>query len=135
MSTSLKVLVLAGGPDRERQVSLQSGKTIAGAIAPQLVRATIKNANVILTFNTFGSTLKLRNDPVPNKAGYGFEVAGADGKFQPATARVGSGQSVVLTCKAVTAPVAVRYAWHMWPTVTLFNERGIPAEPFNVTVK
>ena len=28
----MKVMVLAGGPDREREVSLQSGKQVAGAL-------------------------------------------------------------------------------------------------------
>jgi sialate O-acetylesterase len=62
----------------------------------------------------------------------GFEVAGKDGEFHPAAARIVSKDTVELTCPAVEVPVSVRYAWHNWiePPVTLQNSEGLPAEPF-----
>ena len=62
----------------------------------------------------------------------GFEVAGADGVFHPAQARIVSKDTVELSCSAVAKPVSVRYAWHNWvePPVTLQNSAGLPAEPF-----
>jgi sialate O-acetylesterase len=62
----------------------------------------------------------------------GFEAAGADGKFYPASARIVSKDAVELTCAEVKTPVSVRYAWHSWvePPVTLQNSAGLPAEPF-----
>ena len=64
----------------------------------------------------------------------GFELAGSDGKFQTARARIASANEVELTCGAVPAPVAVRYAWANWvePPVTLQNSAGLPAEPFQM---
>jgi sialate O-acetylesterase len=62
----------------------------------------------------------------------GFEVAGADGKFHLAQARIVSGNMVELTCTEVAVPISVRYAWTNWPEppVTLQNSAGLPAEPF-----
>ena len=61
----------------------------------------------------------------------GFTVAGADGKFVPAEARVGGGNVVLISSPAVTNPVAVRYAWSSDPVgCNLYNEAGLPAAPF-----
>jgi sialate O-acetylesterase len=67
----------------------------------------------------------------------GFEVAGVDGGFQAAHARVVGSSSVELVCEAIPEPVAVRYAWAGWvePPVTLQNGAGLPAEPFSTAVR
>lgn len=62
-------------------------------------------------------------------ASSGFELAGADGMFHPATARVEAGQLVV-TSPQVARPKALRYAWRNAPDATLFNAEGLPAGPF-----
>jgi sialate O-acetylesterase len=59
----------------------------------------------------------------------GFEVAGADGKYSPAEAKI-EGESVIVSSVAVPAPVSVRYAWAANPTCNLFNKDGLPASPF-----
>ena len=59
----------------------------------------------------------------------GFEVAGADGVFASAEARI-DGASVVVSSAKVTQPVWVRYAWSSNPPCTLFNGEGLPASPF-----
>jgi sialate O-acetylesterase len=59
----------------------------------------------------------------------GFEVAGADGKFFPATARI-EGHSVVAASESVAEPVHVRYGWANSPQCNLFNGEGLPASPF-----
>ncbi|MGZ4789588.1 MAG: sialate O-acetylesterase, partial [Terriglobales bacterium] len=58
-----------------------------------------------------------------------FEVAGTDGKFQPAEARI-DGNTVVVTSGALPEPVAVRYGWANSPDCNLFNKEGLPASPF-----
>jgi sialate O-acetylesterase len=67
----------------------------------------------------------------------GFEAAGADGKFYPASARIISKDTVELGCAEVKKPVSVRYAWYNWvePPVTLQNSAGLPAEPFSRVIK
>jgi len=59
----------------------------------------------------------------------GFEVAGADGKFVPATATI-EGSSVVASSPSVAEPVYVRYGWANSPDCNLFNGEGLPASPF-----
>ncbi len=59
----------------------------------------------------------------------GFEVAGEDMKFHPATATI-EGESVVLVSEAVGKPMHVRYGWKNFPIVNLFNKAGLPASPF-----
>ena len=58
-----------------------------------------------------------------------FEVAGADGKFAPASAVI-EGETIVVTSAAVAEPVSVRYGWANSPECNLFNGEGLPASPF-----
>ena len=59
----------------------------------------------------------------------GFTIAGGDGSFAPAQARI-DGETVVVSSPAVPVPVAVRYAWSDNPPCTLYNAAGLPASPF-----
>lgn len=59
----------------------------------------------------------------------GFELAGADGVFHPAQARI-DGDAVMLTSERVPQPQRVRYAWQATPAVGLVNGAGLPALPF-----
>ena len=63
----------------------------------------------------------------------GFEVAGADGIFVAADAKVESG-TVLVQSAGVSAPVAVRYGWADDPGCTLVNQAGLPAVPFRSEV-
>ena len=60
----------------------------------------------------------------------GFEVAGADGKFVTATAKL-EGDSVLVSAAGVSAPVAVRYGWAGNPQCNLYNSDNLPASPFS----
>ena len=61
----------------------------------------------------------------------GFELAGADRKFKPATAVLSEDKTTVLVTSAeVPEPVAVRYAWRDFPNASLYNREGLPAVPF-----
>ncbi len=59
----------------------------------------------------------------------GFEVAGADGKYSPADAKI-EGTSVVVSSATVPIPVSVRYGWAANPSCNLVNREGLPASPF-----
>lgn len=60
----------------------------------------------------------------------GFLIAGSDQKFQWADAVI-EGQSVLVSSANVPEPVAVRYAWSgQFPWANLFNQDGLPAQPF-----
>ena len=63
----------------------------------------------------------------------GFEVAGADGRFTPARARL-EGSKIVIWNEAVPAPTAVRYAWADNPRCNVFNAGGLPLAPFRASI-
>ena len=62
----------------------------------------------------------------------GFEIAGPDHKFVPATAMRDSQNKrmVVVWSDAVPEPVAIRYCWRNWCVGGLYKNFGIPAGPF-----
>lgn len=59
----------------------------------------------------------------------GFEVAGNDGVFVPATAEL-QGDSVTVSNSSVAAPMYVRYGWANNPQCNLYNGDALPASPF-----
>jgi sialate O-acetylesterase len=59
----------------------------------------------------------------------GFEVAGPDGRYVAAQARI-EGPTVVAWATDVEAPRFVRYGWADNPTISLYNAAGLPASPF-----
>jgi len=59
----------------------------------------------------------------------GFEICGADRKYQPAAAKVVNDQVVVQSPKVVS-PIAVRYAWANNPRCNLYNGLNLPTAPF-----
>ena len=58
-----------------------------------------------------------------------FQLAGKDGHWVPATARI-ENDTVVLESAAVAEPAWVRYAWCEACETNLFNGAGLPAAPF-----
>lgn len=62
----------------------------------------------------------------------GFEIAGQDGRFLPAVARL-EGRTVLVWSDAIAAPTAVRYDWGNTPGGNLYNVAGLPAPPFRTT--
>ena len=60
----------------------------------------------------------------------GFELAGEDGVFYPATASVQKDRKVLsVKCPEVPNPVAVRYGMWNWSEATVYNCSGIPVSP------
>ena len=64
----------------------------------------------------------------------GFEVAGKDGVFRPATATI-EGGSIVIASDAVAEPAALRYGYENVTDANLENGAGLPAAAFAVDVK
>ena len=97
----------------------------AGATSgPLPVKHEIKGSEISVTFSHTDKGLMLKE-----AASSGFVIAGADKVWHPAEARIESDR-VILSSKAVTRPVAVRYAWAEMPEVTLWNGAGLPASQF-----
>ncbi|MDE6711291.1 MAG: sialate O-acetylesterase [Alistipes sp.] len=61
----------------------------------------------------------------------GFELAGKDGRFYPATGRIVTSKPIVeVTSPEVAEPAAVRYSFHNYAPGNLANTLGMPAIPF-----
>jgi sialate O-acetylesterase len=64
-----------------------------------------------------------------------FTIAGKDGKFVTALAKIEKG-TVVVSSPEVAEPAAVRYAWENYPEgCNLYNRDGLPAAPFRTDSK
>ena len=59
----------------------------------------------------------------------GFTIAGNDRVFYEARAEI-DGNEIVVSCKNVQNPVAVRYGWESSPECNLYNSAWLPASPF-----
>ncbi len=86
----------------------------------------IEGANIRLQFAHCGAGLKTRDGQPLSE----FQIAAADGKFVPATAKI-DGQTVLVTSAEIAAPRQVRFGWHKLANPNLMNSAGLPASPFH----
>jgi sialate O-acetylesterase len=92
---------------------------------PVFKQMEVKGNQAVLHFDHLGGGLDAKGGPLA-----GFAVAGADGKFVWADAKV-EGDTVVVSASGVDRPAAVRYAWANNPAkANLYNKAGLPAPPF-----
>lgn len=95
-------------------------------LGPQLASHAISSGKVTLKFKHSGKGLTFKNGDKLQ----GFSIAGADKKFVWADATI-EGNTVVVSSKDVPQPAAVRYAWsNAFQWANLFNQDGLPAQPF-----
>lgn len=95
------------------------------AHSPMYQHHQIQGSMVTVIFKEAGTGLKTQ-DGAPVK---GFALAGADGIFHWATAKI-VGNKVLVTSEKVNAPKFVRYAWADNPEANLVNSAGLPAVSF-----
>ena len=101
------------------------GKPNLLSTGPQFSSFKIKGNQIILDFKNTGKGLLTTVGPLKQ-----FAIAGADKKFYWAEAVI-VGRQIIVTCKQVPKPVAVRYAWANSPVdANLYNKEGFPASPF-----
>lgn len=90
--------------------------------------ATAKGSSITVNFDHTGSGLVARD----GKALTHFEVAGADGKFQPGVATIAAdGKSLSVSSDQIPAPTQVRFAWAETAEPNLMNKEGLPAGAFH----
>lgn len=93
-------------------------------VAPSYKSVEFRRGEAVITFENDNLGLSPRNQHVG-----GFEIAGEDRVFHPATG-IAQKNTVTVTSDAVTAPVAVRYCFRNWGVGMLYNAFGIPVLPF-----
>lgn len=91
-----------------------------------LVRSVNREgASLRVAFDYVNGGLSTRDGQPPS----GFEVAGADGKFVPAEAKIDR-DTVLVSSPQVAEPTQVRFAWHQEANPNFINLAGLPAVPF-----
>jgi sialate O-acetylesterase len=84
----------------------------------------VKGSMATVSFISAGSL-----ESKDGKALTDFTIAGADGVFVPAEARI-EGWKVLVSAPGVSHPTAVRFGWDEVAQPNLFSEAGLPARPF-----
>ena len=136
-NTAMVVTVDIGDPDN---VHPADKKTVGARLAlaaralaygenveysgPLFRQATPDGEGVRVWFDHAASGLVARGGALQ-----GFEIAGDDGRFVTATARIDGGTVVVGNVR-VAEPKCVRYGWANAPVVNVYNSDGLPASPF-----
>lgn len=92
---------------------------------PLYRRHRVAGDAIRVEFDEAGSGLGTRDGEPPTH----FEIAGSDGVFQPAEAKI-DGAGVVVRGSGVKSPKQVRFGWHQEAEPNLINAAGLPASPF-----
>src|SRR5262245_16099742 len=130
-NTGVAVITDIGNPTNIHPTNKQEvGRRLAllaedkGA-SPLYRQYTREGGAMRIWFDHAGKGLKTRGDgPVS-----GFSIAGADGKYVPATAKI-EGVTVLVSSPDVPNPQSVRYAWDYNPDANLINALGLPVSLF-----
>jgi sialate O-acetylesterase len=95
--------------------------------SPKFTKAEIKGAKIVLTFESVGSGLKIKDGEKLDE----FAIAGADKKFVWAEAKIVGKNKIEVSSPNISTPIAVRYAFNSNPEhPNLTNDSGLPASPF-----
>jgi sialate O-acetylesterase len=85
---------------------------------------SVAGSSVKLQFDNIGDGLVAKNNKLDE-----FEIAGKDGRFVKAAARIVNNE-VLVSSPLVKEPVSVRYCWHNGSEASLFNKSGLPVWQF-----
>jgi sialate O-acetylesterase len=94
-------------------------------LCPRVHSVALKDGTFRLTLQPGGT------QPVINgHQAEGFTLAGKDGNFLPAQARI-EGRDILVWSDEIQNPTALRYAWADNPRCNLANTAGLPLAPYN----
>jgi sialate O-acetylesterase len=94
--------------------------------SPEYKSMSIEDNKAILTFDTFGSSLR----PFDVMEARGFAMCGGDHVWHWAKGKILGTDRVEVWSDDVPSPVAVRYGWADNPVLNLFSNDGLPVTPF-----
>ncbi len=113
------------------------GIDVPAVSGPLYKSSKTKGSKLIITFSEVGSGLmvgnkELLNDTLPvDEPLQQFEMAGADGVWKDAEAKIISKNKVSLSHPDIAKPTKARYAWEANPEeANLYNKEGLPAAVF-----
>ena len=95
---------------------------------PIMKSVEFRDDSAVVTFDHVGGGLCTRDEKAPD----GFELAGDDGKFAKAKARIHE-NTITVSRKDLPNPTKVRFGWNGRINSNLINKEGLPARPFRNT--
>lgn len=108
------------------------GKKDIVASSPRPEKVSLDGKSVKVQFKNCYKGLKLKDGAEVRN----FEVAGKDGKFVEAKAKIASKNVVEVEVPSeISEPAKVRYAWAADPDVNLYNSGDLPASPFEEDIQ
>lgn len=113
------------------------GYDIHDGVGPMIDTVEYSGNKVTLTFTNVENGLRTTDGEAPKF----FTIAGSDGNYYEAAAKIVSTNKVELTCDAVSSPVSVRYLMeyddgfisvsdNVYPKANFVNSAGIPCGSF-----
>jgi sialate O-acetylesterase len=112
--------------DRLAALALNNVYGIKTPCAGPVYKSMVTDGKVIkVKFDNTGSSLISKSNLIPE-----FEIAGKDGAFVSAVAKIVNNEVWVSSPK-VMKPALVRYCWRNGAVGTLFNSDGLPASEFS----
>lgn len=110
------------------RLCLQAEKLVYGmdveAFAPMYKSFVYKDGGMELSFEHAEKGFEVKTPEI-----VGFEIAGEDKKFFPATAEI-RGDKIFINSPEVKNPVYARYDWFNWIDVSVYGKNQIPLAPF-----
>ncbi len=95
------------------------------AASGPVIQGFMKKGSKARVFLAYADGLKTTDGAAPA----GFEIAGADKKFVPATAEI-DGLTIMLSADGVKSPKYIRYGWAVFMNPNLVNAAGLPTAPY-----
>ena len=92
---------------------------------PKYASMKINKGSIALSFTHAKSGLSIKD---ASELSW-FSIAGADGNFVPASAKI-NGKKIIVSAPSVIAPTQVQFGWDETAQPNLFNKAGLPAIPF-----
>lgn len=118
--------------DRLADIALAKvyGKKEIPFSSPLYKKSKVEGSNMRIYFDFADDGLKIVAGEQPQL----FEVAGSDGVYHAADARI-EGNTVLIWSNAVKQPVSARYYWKNFAIPNLFSTAGLPVAPFRTEKK
>ncbi|CAD0008980.1 sialate O-acetylesterase [Flavobacterium chungangense] len=121
--------------DVGKRLALQARKMVYGekklvSSGPLFKSMKREQNKLVLSFSDIGTGLIAKNNAILK----GFSIAGADGKFVWANAKI-INNKIMVWSDSIAVPVKVRYAWADNPSeANLYNKQNLPASPFESNI-
>lgn len=120
-------------PARKKEVGLRLADLVLKEVyhandllpyPPSIINVRFKGRSALADLKSVGA-LKLNGAAIS-----GFELAGADSVFYPASARLVNGNRLEISADKVAAPTALRYCFENASVPDLFDQTGLPLKQF-----